>query len=435
MKVIRGSRARIVATLAVLALIPATTGHASSSTESPGDQSLEVWTWGSVDETLAILGEQFAESHPGVEVTVTEQPMDSYFALMRSALASNSGPDVFQMYANSGIFDYYLGLTPLDEYVTEEQKATLLGWENTSTGRSADGTPYAVPYLAQGYPWYYNKALFAEAGLDPENPPATWDELFAACEALNAAGITPIINGYADGYGVEQFMDVYMTQLMTVEDLRANNADPDWMRPELIRSLEYTQEMLDRGCTHPSAAGFPMWPDSLDNFAAGDGAMFQGLLSDVANWAQFQEPLGDDLGVWPGPLVPDAIVDTPPLDFSPNLAWAINGSSDNPDLAFDWISLVVSPEGQAQAWETNGSMPNTSLADVSSDYAPAATLIGWIEDDAVVKVSGPVPYMRPAVDSTFATNVAGIYTGALTPEELMQLVQTVDDALPPIPEE
>ena len=155
----------------------------------------------------------------------------------------------------------------------------------------------------------------------------------------------------------------------------------------------------------------------------------------MANWAQFQEPLGDDLGVWPGPLVPDAIVDTPPFDFSPNLAWSINGSSDNPDLAFDWISLVVSPEGQAQAWETNGSMPNTSLAEVSSDYEPAATLISWIEDDAVVKVSGPVPYMRPAVDSTFATNVAGIYTGALTPEELMQLVQTVDDALPPIPEE
>jgi multiple sugar transport system substrate-binding protein len=424
-----------VAALVVLALIPAATGHANSRLESGGDQTLEVWTWGSVDDTLAILGETFAESHPGVEVTVTEQPFDSYFALVRSALASNSGPDVFQMFANQGIFDYYLGLTPLDEYVTEEQKATLLGWENTSTGRSAEGTPYAVPYLAQGYPWYYNKALFAEAGLDPENPPATWDEMLAACEALNAAGITPIINGYADGYGVEQFMDVYMTQLMTVEDLRANNVDPDWMRPELIRSLELTQEMLDAGCTHPDAAGFPMWPDSLDNFAAGDGAIFQGLLSDVANWAQFQEPLGDDLGVWPGPLVPDAIVDAPPLDFSPNLAWSINGSSENPELAFDWISLVVSPEGQAQAWETNGSMPNTSLAEVTSDFAPAATLIEWIEDDAVVKVSGPVPYMRPAVDSTFATNVAGIYTGALTPEELMQLVQTVDDALPPIPEE
>jgi multiple sugar transport system substrate-binding protein len=425
----------VAAALAVLALIPAAPVYAGADVESSGDQTIEVWTWGSVDDTLAILNETFAESKPGVEVTVTQQPFDTYFTLVRSALASGTGPDVFQMFANSGIFDFYLGLMPLDEYVTPEQKETLLGWENTSTGRSAEGTPYAVPYLAQGYPWYYNKALFAEAGLDPESPPATWEELLTACEALTAAGITPIINGYADGYGVEQFMDVFMIQLMSVEDSRANNVDPDWMRPELISSLEYTQQMLEESCTDPNAAGIPMWPDAMDDFSAGDGAIMQGLLSDVANWAQFQEPLGDDLGVWPGPLLPDAVHDAPPFDFSPNLAWAVNGSSDSPDLAFDWISHVVSPEGQAQAFETNGSIPNTPLAEISSDYAPAATLISWIEDDAVVKISGPVPYMRPAVDSTFASNVAGIYTGALTPEELMQLVQTVDDALPAIPEE
>jgi maltose-binding protein MalE len=157
-------------------------------------------------------------------------------------------------------------------------------------------------------------------------------------------------------------------------------------------------------------------------------------MSDVANWADFQEDLGDDLGVWLGPLLPDAVYDSPPLDYSPNLAWAINGVSENADLAYEWISLVASEEGQAQAWETNGSMPNNTLAEVSSDYEPAATLLEWVQDPNVIKVSGPVPFMRPAVDSTFATTVSGIYTGALTIEELMAQVQLVDDALPPIPE-
>lgn len=410
-------------------------GATPATGAEPDEQvTLEVWTWGSVDDTLAILGETFTAEHPNVEVVVTEQPFDNYFGLVRNALASKTGPDVYQMFANSGIFDFHLGLTPLTDYVTQEQKDTLLGWENVSAGRSAEGTPYGVPYLSQGYPWYYNKALFAEAGLDPESPPATWDAMLEACDALVAAGITPVINGYADGYGVEQFMDVFMIQLMSVEESRANNSAPDWSRPEQIRSLELTQELLNEGCTHPGAAGIPMWPNALNKFGAGEGAMFQGLLSDVANWAQFQETLGDDLGVWPGPLVPGAVHDVPPFDFSPNLAWSINGTSENPDLAFDWISLVVSPEGQTQAWETNGSMPNTPLAVVSSDYEPAATLIDWIADDSVTKISGPVPYMRPAVDSTFATTVSGIYTGALTPEELMTQVQTVDSALPPIPE-
>lgn len=440
----RAKGARILTLLAVFVLILAActgddepegeaTGEATGGTEGE-PVTLEVWTWGSVDDTLAILADQFTADHPGVEVEITEQAFDSYFGLVRNALASKTGPDVFQMFANSGIFDFHLGLVPLTDYVSPEQKEELLGWENVSAGRSLEGAPYGVPYLSQGYPWYYNRALFEQAGLDPDNPPTTWNDFLAACDALNAAGITPIINGYGDGYGVEQFMDVFMIQLVPEAELETYNQAPDWSRPELVQSLQYTQELLDHGCTDPKAAGIPMWPNSLNKFAAGQGAIFQGLVSDVANWADFQEDLGDDLGVWLGPLLPDAVYDSPPLDYSPNLAWSINGASENPDLAFEWISLVASQQGQEQAWETNGSMPNNTLAQVSSDYPPAATILGWVQDPEVVKVSGPVPFMRPAVDSTFATTVAGIYTGALTIEDLLAQVQLVDSALPPIPE-
>jgi multiple sugar transport system substrate-binding protein len=414
-----------------------TTGTTGGATGEQEQVTIEMWTWGSVDDTLAILADQFMADNPGVEIVITEQAFDSYFGLVRNALASKTGPDVFQMFANSGIFDFHLGLVPLTDYVTPEQQEELLGWENVSAGRSIDGAPYGVPYLSQGYPWYYNKALFEQAGLDPENPPTNWNDFLAACDALNAAGITPIINGFGDGYGVEQFMDVFFIQMLPEEEVEAYLQNPDgidWTRPELAQALTYTQDLLEHGCTDPNAAGFPMWPNSLNRFAAGQGAIFQGLMSDVANWADFQEDLGDDLGVWLGPLLPDAVYDQPPLDYSPNLAWAINGVSENPDIAFEWISLVASQQGQEQAWETNGSMPNNTLAQVSSDYAPAQTILGWIEDPAVVKVSGPVPFMRPAVDSTFATTVSGIYTGALTIEELFTQVQTVDSALPPIPE-
>jgi multiple sugar transport system substrate-binding protein len=412
-----------------------TSAETGSTTGSTDEQvTLEVWTWGSVDDTLAILEEQFESENPNVDVVITEQAFDSYFGLVRNALASKTGPDVFQMFANSGIFDFHLGLVPLTDYVTPEQQSDLLGWENVSAGRSIDGAPYGVPYLSQGYPWYYNRALFEQAGLDPDNPPTNWNDFLAACDALNAAGITPIINGFGDGYGVEQFMDVFMIQMVPQEELVTYNQDPDWSRPELVQALTYTQDLLDHGCTDPDAAGFPMWPNSLNRFASGQGAIFQGLISDVANWADFEDDLGEDLGVWLGPLLPDAVYDQPPLDYSPNLAWSINGVSENPDVAFEWISLVTSQAGQEQAWETNGSMPNNTLAEVSSDYPPAETILGWVADPNVVKVSGPVPFMRPAVDSTFATTVAGIYTGALTIEDLMAQVQTVDDALPPIPE-
>ena len=52
----------------------------------------------------------------------------------------------------------------------------------------------------------YNKAHFETAGLDPENPPATWEAFIEACEKLKAAGITPISGGLKDGPWGEWFM-------------------------------------------------------------------------------------------------------------------------------------------------------------------------------------------------------------------------------------
>ena len=39
-----------------------------------------------------------------------------------------------------------------------------------------DGTDYFIPMQASTYYFFWNKDLFEEAGLDPETPPATWDE-------------------------------------------------------------------------------------------------------------------------------------------------------------------------------------------------------------------------------------------------------------------
>lgn len=46
----------------------------------------------------------------------------------------------------------------------------------------------------------YNKDLFKKAGLDPNNPPKTWDELMTASEKLKKSGTTPFAGGLKDGW-------------------------------------------------------------------------------------------------------------------------------------------------------------------------------------------------------------------------------------------
>ena len=72
-----------------------------------------------------------------------------------------------------------------DVVSTDEDKAWLDSFYSTlmQNGRTA-GKTWGIPFQRSTIVMYYNKDMFREAGLDPENPPATWDELIAAGKKL-----------------------------------------------------------------------------------------------------------------------------------------------------------------------------------------------------------------------------------------------------------
>jgi sn-glycerol 3-phosphate transport system substrate-binding protein len=54
-----------------------------------------------------------------------------------------------------------------------------------------DGTMLSFPYNSSSPILYYNKDAFAKAGLDAENPPKTWPEVFDAARKIKASGAAP----------------------------------------------------------------------------------------------------------------------------------------------------------------------------------------------------------------------------------------------------
>ena len=54
-----------------------------------------------------------------------------------------------------------------------------------------DGTMLSFPYNSSSPILYYNKDAFAKAGLDPENPPKTWPEVFDAARKIKESGAAP----------------------------------------------------------------------------------------------------------------------------------------------------------------------------------------------------------------------------------------------------
>ena len=75
-----------------------------------------------------------------------------------------------------------------DIVTTDEDRAWLDSFYPTlmQNGRTADKT-WGIPFQRSTIVMYYNKDAFRAAGLDPEAPPATWDELIDAGKKLTKA--------------------------------------------------------------------------------------------------------------------------------------------------------------------------------------------------------------------------------------------------------
>lgn len=197
-------------------------------------QEITVWDWKSGDPAAASYYDAaksgFEAAHPGVTVNYVMQPHDQYYTLLGTALSSNAGPDVILLHGGAQTKDRSEALVALDG-------ANLVGTEDFT---GADGKLYALPLTLQGFVVYYNKARYVEAGLDPENPPKTWDELRAACEAIKAKGAVPCFAmGNKEGFGAEFFFSSVAATSLSAED-QADFASGKlkWSSPQIKALLQ-----------------------------------------------------------------------------------------------------------------------------------------------------------------------------------------------------
>ena len=221
------------------------------------------------DTFSKIIDDRFEELYPNVTITHEGFDYASLETRITTAMAAQEGPDVFSLYFNP---QWYQAMIPLNGYLDEELSERIQ-YLALSSAMDA-GSLYFMPYQSYAYVWYYNKAMFAEAGLDPEAPPTTWDELLTACAALQDAGMTPIAAGWQDGFLASWYGDYgFVSQLATPEDI-ATFWDPSvppeeklgWTDPLIRTGFGYLDELNERNCFNESAPGL-VYADMFSEFA------------------------------------------------------------------------------------------------------------------------------------------------------------------------
>lgn len=132
--------------------------------------------------------EQFEKEHPEIEIVssnglqIQGPASESSFLL---AMAGGTAPDVF--YVNFRKLHTYIEqsfLQPLDEFVKDDPEVLRRIHPKIRDVITVNGHVYCVPWFQCALALYYRKDLFRDAGLGPNKPPTTWDELYEYARKL-----------------------------------------------------------------------------------------------------------------------------------------------------------------------------------------------------------------------------------------------------------
>ena len=166
-------RLAAIAAAAAIALSGCAAGGGS------GD-AVEVTVWhywdGTNADTFEAMVDDYNSSHDDVVIKPSNVPNADFLTKLRASATSNTLPDI-------AIGDL-VWVPQINEIGTLADLAPLLPAEVladinpalTSFG-TIDGKQVSVPVSANNLALIYNKTLYSDAGLDPESPPATWEQL------------------------------------------------------------------------------------------------------------------------------------------------------------------------------------------------------------------------------------------------------------------
>lgn len=345
-------------------------------------QEITVWDWKSGDPAAAPYYQKakeiFEAAHKGVTINYVMQPNDQYYTLLGTALGTDGGPDLFLLNGGAQARARFANAVKLDDKIGA-LKDDLAGRPEFT---DASGSLYAIPLTIQGFPVYYNKKLYADAGLDPNAPPKSWDDLKKVCDAITAKGAVPCIAlGNKEGFGMEFWFSAIAASLWTDQqqaDFAAGKLK--WTDPAVKAVLQSWVDANAAGWFPKGANSTAKFMDEYEGFERGETANTIGLISDVAHWKSFEDFLGaDNLGEF---ILPAPGGAKPRLPASGGIGYAVNAKSANIDLAVQFAETLASPDALQVFFDNAGAVTANTKMDLSAVTSPGAKVIfGWLKSD------------------------------------------------------
>ena len=257
---------------------------------------------GPLKATLDTLIAGFERQEPGAEVDAVN--MGNYTALSQKLMAAATAGNVPELSQSYEAWTSQLiekdAVMPFGDFIDgpggldSADRADLFPVMLAECSRQ--GRVYSLPFNKSVPVYYYNKELFARAGLDPERFPADWDEFLDAARRLT---VDRDGDGRPEQWGTAfPAASLWMFQCLILQnggDLFDSTGRAIFDGPEGIEALEYMADQITRHRVAYLTTGY----EHQNDFLAGRVAMVQGSSASLSYMAQQKIPF--PMGIAPLP--------------------------------------------------------------------------------------------------------------------------------------
>jgi raffinose/stachyose/melibiose transport system substrate-binding protein len=425
---------KVCATLTVGILASLGIAGCSSPTEPAGSDGPKTFTILQYENPTTAQGQGWAKAveifkakHPDVTVDYQTTSFDAVRQNAKITLSGNDVPDVIEFNkgnADGGQLAAQGLLSPLNDQVAK------YGWDKKVTGsmaafahydaegRAGTGDWYGIPDIGEYVMFYYNKEMFAKAGITKE--PTTLAEFEATMDKLKAAGEVPISSSAATSQGFNQMWVWYslvsaVATRQQIDDFMFVKNPVDFKSGPFLEGTKKFEQWIEKGYVGDKLGGLS-YEQATVNFLSGKKAML------IWNNGEFARIRKDAKFDWDYFTLPGANLS---MGSSGHL-WGVPAKAKNKDLAYDWIDTTLSPEVQNLIGQKGG-LPLAGDASTITDPVTKKFTERFNELVAADTLSFYPDYPVPGFLDFIQTHMQAMSNGNETADEYLAALQKFYD--------
>jgi len=366
--------------------------------------------------------ERFREEFAGkIEVEIEELPSDVIYAdKMKVLAAAGELPDVID--GKNGIRDLGIkngqavDLRPFLD-ANPHFRDVEIGAEALAANTEEDGAIYSIASSASVAGYYYNKEMFAEAGIEPAK---TWDEFMDNCEKLLAAGHTPLALMTGENSWTTNLFLAAMVASEDVEFMTTKYPDT-YQNVAMERALERMQICLQKYTTADALGA--LYANAANNFLQEQAAMVANgswMIGDFSNLEKTSEGFVDKVGfaMYPGDGIMNAVAE----------GYAMCAPPERQEAAFELLMALNDTKKQADSLILTGDLPVSSEIEIDDELKKESPLLAGYADatlNAKYRFATFDVVAYPSVVDAFAKYYPELAAGSL---DAKGMIERLDEA-------